>query len=287
MTPLVWHCRHHRFTLTHRPLVMGVVNVTPDSFSDGGQFVDPQMAIDLGLKMIADGADILDVGGESTRPGATPVTEADELRRVIPVIGGLIRQNQDAVISVDTTKPKVARAAYDAGAAIINDVSGFRDPAMVRVATETDAGLVVMHMPGTPQTMNDDPQYHDIVAEVRDYLQHQVNQLIEAGVEGTRIAIDPGIGFGKFTDHSLTLLANLDAFQVIGRPLCLGISRKGFIGKITGRDTPDRMAGSLAVGCFAVAANSAQILRVHDVAPTRDAAVMWEAISQRRTPRTL
>ena len=287
MTPIVWHCRHHRFALTHRPLVMGIVNVTPDSFSDGGQFVAPQMAIDYGLKLIAEGADILDVGGESTRPGATPVTEADELRRVIPVIEGLIRQNKNVVISVDTMKPKVARAAYDAGAATINDVSGFRDPAMIRMATETDAGLVVMHMPGTPQTMNDNPLYLDIVAEVRDYLQHQVNTLIEAGVEPTRIAIDPGIGFGKFTDHSLTLLANLDALQVIGRPLCLGVSRKGFIGKITGHDTPDRMAGSLAVGCFALAVNSAQILRVHDVAATRDAAILWEAIRQRRTPRTL
>ena len=283
MKPIVWNFRGLTFDTGRQPLVLGIVNVTPDSFSDGGRFFDPARAIAHALKLAAEGADLLDIGGESTRPGATPTPLRDELARVLPVIEAVARQSATP-ISVDTMKPEVARAAVEAGARVINDVSGFRDPEMVRVAVETGAGLIVMHMPGTPQTMNDAPVYRDVVGEVVEYLRGQMEMLTRAGVNPECIAIDPGIGFGKFTEHSLTVLANLSAFGVLNRPVVLGVSRKGFLGRVTGRELAERMPASLAVACFALTANAAQIFRVHDVGPTRDALLMHAALAKHRNP---
>ena len=279
---MIWLARTHRWTLGARPLVLGIVNVTPDSFSDGGQFFDPRAAVAHALRLVAEGADLLDVGGESTRPGAAPVTLADELARVVPVVRELAKRTATA-ISVDTMKAEVARRALDAGASIVNDVSGLTDPNMAAVVAEYEAGAIVMHLQGTPQTMQVNPTYGDVVAEVCDFFAERLRTLAEAGVSPDRIALDPGIGFGKTMDHNLRLLANLDAFQKFGRPVCLGVSRKGVIGTLVGRDRGARMPGSLAVASFAAARGAAQILRVHDVAPTRDACVLWEAIAAHRT----
>ena len=277
---MLWHCRDHRFTLGPRPWVMGIVNATPDSFSDGGRFLDPAAAVDHGLQLVTDGADILDVGGESTRPGAAPVSEADELARVLPVVRGLARQTT-VPISVDTSKAGVARACLDAGAAIVNDVTGLTgDPEMPGVCAAAGAGVVVMHMQGTPATMQADPQYGDVVADVRSYLADRLARLADAGISPDRIAVDPGIGFGKTMAHNLELLANLAEFRSLGRPVVLGVSRKGVIGTLIGRDRTERLAGSLAVACFA--ADAAQVWRVHDVAAHRDAAVLYEAIAAHR-----
>jgi dihydropteroate synthase len=266
MGTLTWRCGERVFDLTAKPVVMGILNVTPDSFSDGGRFVARDAALAAAEAMLADGADILDVGGESTRPGATPVTLDDELSRVLPVLEGL--RDRRAVVSVDTMKAAVAAAALERGATILNDVSGFRDPAMIEVARQSEAGLVVMHMPGTPQTMNDSPSYSDIVAEVIGYLQQQTQKLLDAGI----------------ARHSLTILANLDAFRVLGFPIVLGVSRKGFIGRITGRETDARMPGSLAIASFALALGTADILRVHDVSPTVDAVKLHIAQAKYRQP---
>jgi dihydropteroate synthase len=260
---------------------MGIVNVTPDSFSDGGQFLDPALAVEHALKHVDQGADILDVGGESTRPGAEPVSLAEELRRVVPVIAELAKR-VSLPISVDTMKAEVARRCLEAGAAIVNDVAGLRDPEMIRAAAEHRAAVVVMHMPGTPQTMNLDPQYTDMVREIGDFFEERLRVLGESGIPPEAVCLDPGIGFGKRTIHSLELLANLGAFARFGRPLCLGVSRKGFIGKLCGREQGERMAGSLGVACIAAARGQAHVLRVHDVAPTRDAAVMLDAIDRYR-----
>lgn len=260
---------------------MGIVNVTPDSFSDGGQFFDPARAVDHALRLVAEGADILDIGGESTRPGAEPVPVEEELRRVVPVVAELA-QRVSIPISVDTMKATVARRCLEAGAVIVNDVSGLRDPEMVAVAAEHRAGVVVMHMPGTPQTMNLDPHYTNVVAELEAYFEERLRVLAELGIPPHAVCLDPGIGFGKRTAHNLELLANLGAFARFGRPLCLGVSRKGFIGKLCGREPGERMPGSLAVACIAAARGQSHVLRVHDVAPTRDAAVMLDAIDQYR-----
>ena len=277
MTPLVWDCRSRRFEIGPRPLVMGVVNVTPDSFSDGGRYLDPAAAVAHGLQLLADGADILDVGGESTRPGADPVPEDEELRRVLPVVRELARS---AVVSVDTSKPAVAAACLDAGAAIVNDVTGLADPAMVRACVAAGAGVVVMHMRGTPRTMQRNPEYADVAAAVGDYFAARLDMLEDAGIPRARVALDPGIGFGKALDHTLQQLARLGEYRRLGRPVVLGVSRKGFLGQITGRERSDRLAGTLAVNCFAVAAGAAHVLRVHDVAAHRDAALLHEAIAR-------
>ena len=284
MTPPAWRCRGRRFDLGSRPLVMGIVNVTPDSFSDGGRYADPSAAVEHGLRLVAEGADVLDVGGESTRPGSEPVPLDEELRRVVPVVAGLAKRT-DVPVSVDTMKAEVARRCLDAGAAIVNDVTGLRgDPDMPAVCAATGAGVVVMHMQGTPQTMQLDPRYDDVVREVGGFFAERLNALAAVGIDREAIALDPGIGFGKTLDHNLALLANLAAFRRLGRPVCLGVSRKGLIGQITGRPRQERMAGTLAINCFAVAANSAHVLRVHDVAPTRDAALLYDAIVRHRTP---
>lgn len=265
----VWQCGRFALTLD-RPLVMGILNVTPDSFSDGGEHEGPLEALEWAERMIAGGAAIVDVGGESTRPGSAPVTPAEELARVQPVVERLVA---DAVVpvSIDTRHPLVAQACVDAGAAIVNDVSGFRDDAMVRVAAGSGTGVVIMHMLGEPGTMQDDPRYDDVVDEVRGYLDRQAARLVRAGVAESRIAIDPGIGFGKTLEHNLALLRGLPALVELGFPLVVGASRKRFIGEITGEQVPaERVGGSVAAALWA-AARGAAVVRVHDVAATAQA----------------
>lgn len=281
MTPLPWHLGDRVIEFGRRPLVMGILNVTPDSFSDGGWFHDHAAAVGHGLRLVAEGADILDVGGESTRPGAEPVSEAEELRRVVPVVAELVNRTR-VPVSVDTMKPAVARACLEAGAQVVNDVAGFRDPEMVRVAAEQRAGVVVMHMLGTPQTMQAGPRYTDVVREVGGFFEERLRVLEGSGIPPAAVCLDPGIGFGKNLDHNLDLLANLGAFARFGRPVCLGVSRKGFIGTLCGREKHERLAGSLAVVCFAAARREAHVLRAHDVAETRDAAVLLDAIDHHR-----
>ena len=281
MTPLMWQLRDRTLTIGLRPLVMGIVNVTPDSFSDGGKWLDTSAAIAHALKLIEQGADILDVGGESTRPGAEPVPVEEELRRVVPVVAEVAKRT-GVLISIDTMKAEVARACLEAGALIVNDVSGFRDPAVIEVARAHRAGMVVMHMRGDPPTMQSDPQYNDVVADVTTYLQERLRVLGECGIPPEVVCLDPGIGFGKTMPHNLELLANLDSVAKLNRPVCLGVSRKGFIGKLCGRELAERDTGSLAVACFAAARGQAHVLRVHDVRGARDAAILLEAIDQHR-----
>jgi len=268
MPPFAWHIP--------RPLVMGIVNVTPDSFSDGGQFAEPGSAIDHALRMVAEGADILDIGGESTRPGAEAVPPDEELRRVLPVVERLAKRTA-CPISVDTSKADVARACLDVGASIINDVAGLRDPAMVVIAARSGAGVVAMHMRGDPRTMQSNPTYGDVVHDVMEYFAERIRALTEAGIARGAIALDPGIGFGKTLEHTLQQLRELPRLQSFGLPVCLGVSRKGFLGQITGKPRPERAAGSLAVACFALAHGAAQIIRVHDVAAHADAVKLWAA----------
>jgi dihydropteroate synthase len=281
MTPLRWHLRDRVIEFAYRPLVMGIINTTPDSFSDGGEFLESSSAIERGLRLAQEGADVLDIGGESTRPGATPVPVEEELRRVVPVVESLARQTS-LPISVDTMKAEVARQCLEAGAAIVNDVAGFRDPAMIAVAAKYRAGAIVMHMQGTPETMNQNPQYSDVVREVGAFFEERLQTLAKMGIPPEAVCLDPGIGFGKTHEHNMQLLANLGAFARLGRPICLGVSRKGFIGTICGRPRNERMPGSLAIACFAAARGEAHLLRVHDVAPTRDAALLLEAIDGAR-----
>ena len=276
MTAFTWQCGPRRFEITTRPLILGIVNVTPDSFSDGGQ----HSGIDHGLKLAAEGADILDIGGESTRPGAEPVSLKEELRRVIPVLEGLAKRS-DIPLSVDTSKAEVARQAIDAGATIINDVTGLRgDPHMVQLAAKSKAGVIVMHMKGTPQTMQLNPHFDDVLREIGDFFAERLNTLTAWEINREAIALDPGIGFGHKLEHSLTLLARLHEFARFGRPICLGISRKGFLGQVTGRCVDERDSATLAVSCFATTMGGAQIHRVHDVAAMRDAMLLHEAIRQ-------
>jgi dihydropteroate synthase len=260
------------------PAVMGVLNVTPDSFSDGNAYPDAVSAIDAGRALTAAGADLVDVGGESTRPGADPVDLDTELARVLPVVAALA---EDGIpVSIDTTKAEVARQAVAAGAVLVNDVSAGRfDPDLLPAVAELDVAYVLMHMQGTPQTMQQEPRYEDVVGEVADFLAEGLVELEGAGVDVSRVVIDPGIGFGKTLEHNLTLLARLREFTSFDRPVLVGASRKGFIGTLTGRDDPqDRDAASVAVAAMAVDAG-ARIVRVHDVAGTRDAVVVARAIA--------
>jgi dihydropteroate synthase len=275
---MVWQLRDRRFEFGPRPLVLAILNVTPDSFSDGGRFFESCAAVDRGLQFVAEGADLIDVGGESTRPGATPVPPDEELRRVVPVVRDLAKRTS-VPISVDTMKAEVARQALDAGAAIINDVTGLRgDPAMIPVCANARAGVIVMHMQGDPKSMQLNPQYDDVVKSVSDFFDERLSTLAAGGIVADSLCLDPGIGFGKRTAHNLALLAHLGEFQRFGRPVCLGVSRKRFYGDICSRETHDRLAGSLAVASFAVAVGAAQIVRVHDVPAHRDMARLWEAI---------
>jgi len=272
-----WQIRGRVLSIATRPLVMGIVNVTPDSFSDGGHYASPERAIAHGLELERQGADILDVGGESTRPGAEPVALAEEMGRVLPVVQALAGQVKTP-ISVDTSKSAVARACLEAGAHIINDVTGLGDPDMVAVARESGAGVILMHMQGTPATMQLEPRYDDVVNDIRRFLEQRIAEVTGQGVDRSCLAIDPGLGFGKRFKHNLEILARLGEFRSLGVPLCLGASRKGFIGKIIGRPVEQVLSGSLAVVSFALAQQAVQIVRVHDVAATRDTVLMWEAL---------
>ncbi len=273
-----WRFGNHDLDLTHRGLIMGIVNVTPDSFSDGGRFNDHGRAVEHALALIAEGADILDIGGESTRPGAEPVEEAEELRRVLPVIRA-VRSQTKALISIDTMKAAVARAALDAGADIINDVTGLRaDAAMPRLAAQTSAGLVVMHMTGTPQTMQANPHYDDVVAEVRSYFENRLRLLENEGIAPERVVLDPGFGFGKTLEHNLTLMRELPQLSMSDRPLLVGVSRKSMIAKVLHSDAmEDRFWPTIALSAYA-REHGARIVRVHDVKPNREALRMMEAI---------
>lgn len=272
-----WRFGSHDLDLTHRGLIMGVVNVTPDSFSDGGRFSDPGRAVEHALALLEQGADILDIGGESTRPGAEPVSEAEELRRVLPVIRAVRSQTQ-ALISIDTMKAAVARAALAAGADIINDVTGLRgDAGMLRVAAESRAGMVVMHMSGTPQTMQEDPRYDDVVAEVRSYFVQRLRVLEHEGIDPLRVVLDPGFGFAKTVAHNLALLRHLPQLCTL-RPLLVGVSRKSTLAKVVGSEAlSDRYWPTIALTSHA-REHGARILRVHDVKPNREALRMTEAI---------
>jgi dihydropteroate synthase len=254
---------------------MGVVNVTPDSFSDGGQYLDPDAAIGHGLELLGQGADLLDVGGESTRPGAEEVSAEEEMARVLPVVEGLAGT---ATVSIDTSKAEVARAALDAGASIVNDVTALRrDPEIGQVCAGAGAGLVLMHMQGDPRTMQEDPRYDDVVEDVKAFLAARMEAAIGAGVAEERIWLDPGIGFGKNLDHNLELLRRLGELRALGRPLVIGASRKSFIGKIDGSAVDDRLGGTIASSILA-AAEGADVLRVHDVAEAAQAARVASAI---------
>jgi dihydropteroate synthase len=256
--------------------LMGVVNVTPDSFSDGGLYLDPEAAMAHGRELAAAGAEILDVGGESTRPGAEPVAAEEELRRVVPVIQGL--SDSDCEISVDTSKASVAAAALDAGATIANDVTALRgDPEMASVCAERDATVVLMHMLGEPRTMQRDPRYGDVVAEVKRFLSERLEAAVAAGIAEERIWLDPGIGFGKTAAHNMELLRRLGELHELGRPLVVGTSRKSFIGKVDGSAADDRLGGTIASSVLA-AAEGAAVLRVHDVAEVRQALAVAAAI---------
>jgi len=275
---LSWRCRERTLQLGARPLVMGILNVTPDSFSDGGRYHDVEAAIRHGLEMAEAGADIIDVGGESTRPGAQAVTPEEEAGRVIPVVLALVRafagQPGAPVLSVDTRKASVAREAMEAGADIINDVTALEgDPEMARVAHAYGAGVILMHMKGDPTTMQQAPQYEDVVSEVAAYLEGRVAVLKEAGLKADTLAIDPGIGFGKTLEHNVKLIANLQRLVALGQPVVIGLSRKSFISKITGREVAHRLAGSLA-GAVWAAGQGAHMWRVHEVAESVDAARM-------------
>jgi dihydropteroate synthase len=255
---------------------MGIVNVTPDSFSDGGQFFDSQAAIAHALKLLDQGADILDIGGESTRPNATPVSEEEEFRRVIPVIQEIRRLRADAVLSIDTTKHLIATTAIAEGAEIINDISGFSNDLMVLEAGITGAGVCIMHMQGTPQTMQDNPFYDDVVDEIYSFLCQRRDKLIAAGIDGNRICLDPGIGFGKTNEHNIALMANCWRFHGLSCPLLVGHSQKAFIGKLIGDKAADRTFGTVG-GALALAQQGVQIIRVHDVAAVREALTLFEA----------
>jgi dihydropteroate synthase len=281
---------------------MGVVNVTPDSFSDGGRFLDAGAAIAQGRALVVEGADILDVGGESTRPGAEPVAAGEELRRVVPVVEGLAAAGLDVQISVDTCKSVVARAALDGGASLVNDITAFRaDPEMAGLVAQSGADCCLMHMLGEPRTMQEDPRYEDVVDEVKAFLEERLEFAIREGVPRQRILLDPGIGFGKTEAHNLELLRRLPELLTLGVPIVIGTSRKGFLGRIiaraAGRTEPvgvaDRLAGTLASNVLAYE-RGASVFRVHEVAPVREALAVaaatlgerWTARSTGTTPAT-
>lgn len=267
---LEWKCRNHIIKIGEQPLVMGILNVTPDSFSDGGNYTNHNKAIIHAKKMLSAGAGIIDIGGESTRPGAAKVSAEDEIKRVLPVIQAL-NETTDAIISIDTTKADVAKVAIEAGAHIINDISALtHDPQMELVARESGAGIILMHMHGTPQTMQDKPEYKDVVEEVNDYLLQRIETLIGAGINKKSLAIDPGIGFGKTVEHNISLIKNLNILTKMNIPVIVGLSRKSFLGKITGKDVSDRLASSLA-GLVISVINGANIIRVHDISESHDA----------------
>ncbi len=270
---LIFPDRQMVLSRTH---IMGVVNVTPDSFSDGGKFFDHEVAVKHALSLVDDGADIIDVGGESTRPNSEPVSSEEEWRRVEPIIKALACET-DIPISIDTMKPDVAWKAIEAGAIMVNDVSGLRDEEMVKLIAKEHVAVTIMHMLGTPKTMQQDPVYTDVVNEVKDYLKKQMDKAMKAGVIQESIVIDPGIGFGKTVQHNLTLINHVESLMELGRPVMIGASRKSFIGKITSAEVDDRLEGSLSAAVLA-AVRGARIVRVHDVKQTLRALKVAEAI---------
>jgi dihydropteroate synthase len=261
---VIWRCGSHVIPLGRRTLVMGIVNVTPDSFSDGGSYATVDDALKHAIQMVADGAELLDVGGESTRPGSDVVASDEEIRRVVPVIRRIVDELPDIPVSVDTRKAAVARAAAEGGAAIVNDVSAGADPAMFGVVAGSGAGMILMHMKGEPKTMQDHPAYYDVVAEVRGFLGDRVEAASEAGIELERLCIDPGIGFGKTLEHNLAILHDIRAFHHLGVPVLVGPSRKRFIGTLTDTEVDDRIEGTAGVVAWC-AAEGVDVVRVHDV----------------------
>ena len=271
--------RGYRLRLDNRPRIMGIINLTPDSFSGDGLYAkarDPGFFVEYAQGMMRDGADIIDIGGESSRPGAKPVSLKEELRRTIPVIRA-IAKNIKIPLSIDTYKPEVARAAFDSGACIVNDISGLRDHAMISTVKKYKAGVVIMHMQGTPRSMQKNPQYECVTAEVITYLRDRVLRACDAGIGAENILIDPGIGFGKKLSHNLALLRNLDEFKTLGFPMIVGTSRKGFIGKITGAAAEGRIAGTIA-SCVLAVEHGAHIVRVHDVKHIKQALQVTRAV---------
>jgi dihydropteroate synthase len=280
MTPprQAWHLRD-RILYPGRPaLVLGIVNVTPDSFSDGGHHATTEAAVAHGLELVRQGADLLDIGGESSRPGSLPVSLEEELARVVPVVRALAERTS-VPLSVDTAKAEVARQALAAGAHVINDITALQgDPDIPAVVRDFGAGVILMHMQGTPATMQLNPAYADVVREVGDSLQARLRAAEDVGIAAQQVVLDPGIGFGKRAAHNIELLSRLGELRRLGRPVCLGVSRKGFLGKLLDRPVGQRLAGSLAAACHALAHDHAQLLRVHDVAETRDAVVVLSAL---------
>ncbi|MFN9718514.1 MAG: dihydropteroate synthase [Planctomycetota bacterium] len=278
--PYVWTLRTRNLTRQRLPLLMGILNVTPDSFSDGGLFNTIDAAVDRAQQMEADGADMIDIGGESTRPGSDPVSLDEELRRTIPIIRAL-QGKLKSPISIDTTKAEVARQALDAGAEIVNDISGLTfDPEMIDLCAREDAGICLMHIRGTPKTMQLDPRYADVVAEVIEFLQQQVDRCLMAGIRPERMSVDPGIGFGKTAEHNLALLQAVSRLQSeLQRPVLIGHSRKRFLSKLLGRPVEEREAGTVGVG-IALAEQGVDILRIHDVRSMRDSLIAWDAVRE-------
>lgn len=279
---LIWQCRSRTFACGPRTLIAGVLNVTPDSFSDGGKYADPQKAVERALAMSEAGADFLDIGGESSRPGSEPVAAEEELRRVLPVIEA-VRNASDIPISIDTTKAVVARAALERGAQIINDITALRgDPEMAEVAAESGAGLVLMHMLGGPRTMQNQPSYQDVVGEVETFFEERIEAALAAGIRRESLCLDPGIGFGKRLEDNLALIASGHRFRRLRAPLLIGASRKSFIGEILDTPIAERLEGSLAAA-VAAALHGADIVRVHDVSETRKALAITDAIKTAAT----
>lgn len=286
---VIWQCRHHQFDLSKRPLIMGILNVTPDSFSDGGKYAEPDVAVDRALEMIDEGADIIDIGGESSRPGAEFVEAEQEIRRVAPVIERL-RGETDIAISIDTYKVETAKAAFELGADILNDISGLnRDELKAELLAAHGAGAVIMHMQGSPKTMQQRPHYENVIAEIFNYLEATGDWVQKAGVSTEQIAFDPGLGFGKTFENNLEIMAGLDAFQALNRPLLIGVSRKSFIRKILGISLEDMAQGvpaKLESGSLAAAIlllqRGASIIRTHEIRATRVACDVYSALKQPR-----
>ena len=277
-----WQLKTHTLSLDARPALMAIVNVTPDSFSDGGKFLSSDRAVEQALQLVADGADILDIGGESTRPYADPVSAAEEIDRVLPVIEKLAAETK-VPISIDTSKANVAAAAIAAGAEIINDVTGLEgDPEMVGVAVQTKAGVCAMHMQGTPRTMQDDPQYDDVVGDVLSWMRQRKQRLVGAGIAAEKICLDPGIGFGKTFSHNVELLQRADEFLSLDAPILIGHSRKGFVGTLIGDPAAERDSGTLAITLM-MASKGIHIVRVHEIAATRRALDVWLKSHERRS----
>ena len=271
-----------RLLALDKPRIAGIVNITSDSFSDGGKFLDPQRAIAHGLKLVEEGADLLDIGGESTRPGATEISAEEEIARVVPVIEALVKQTQ-VPIAIDTSKPEVMRAAAAAGAGMINDVYALRREGALDAAAALKLPICLMHMQGEPRTMQDAPHYDDVVGEVKNFLAGRIFACEMSGIDKKRIVVDPGFGFGKTLEHNLAMLRGLEQLAALGVPLLAGLSRKGMIGALTGRDVEHRAAGSAAAALIAVQ-KGAMIVRVHDVAETRDALAVWQGVASGTAP---